>query len=98
MPLSRRGFLGGLLAAPAVIRTPGLLMPIRAPLLLPDNDFYPGDDLIDAYSMYSESDGYGLINSNGSSWEGKSAEQMLAEINAVLATFWDKYPLRGIGR
>ena len=26
--MNRRGFLGGLLVAPAVIRTPGLLMPI----------------------------------------------------------------------
>jgi len=31
--LNRRGFLGGLLAAPAIIRTPGLLMPVKAPLL-----------------------------------------------------------------
>ena len=29
MALNRRGFLGGLLAAPAIIRTPGLLMPVR---------------------------------------------------------------------
>ena len=27
--MNRRGFLGGLLAAPAIIRTPGLLMPVR---------------------------------------------------------------------
>jgi hypothetical protein len=27
--LPRRGFLTGLLAAPAIIRTPGLIMPIR---------------------------------------------------------------------
>jgi hypothetical protein len=33
--LRRRGFLGGLaaLAAPAIIRTPGLLMPVRALVL-----------------------------------------------------------------
>lgn len=30
--LSRRGLLGSLLAAPAIIRTPGLLMPVK-PLL-----------------------------------------------------------------
>ena len=33
MMLARRGFLGGLgalLAAPAIIRTPGLLMPVKA--------------------------------------------------------------------
>lgn len=33
--MNRRGFLGGLLtalAAPAIIRTPGLLMPVRPPL------------------------------------------------------------------
>ena len=37
--LARRGFLGGLvaLAAPAIIRTPGLLMPLgrRAPIFTP---------------------------------------------------------------
>lgn len=27
--MNRRGFLGGLLAMPAIIRTPGLLMPVR---------------------------------------------------------------------
>ena len=31
MNLSRRGLIGSLLAAPAIIRTPGLLMPISAP-------------------------------------------------------------------
>ncbi len=30
--MQRRGFLGGLLAMPAIIRTPGLLMPVRRPL------------------------------------------------------------------
>jgi hypothetical protein len=37
MLLARRGLFGGalaLLAAPAIIRTPGLLMPIRPPRLL----------------------------------------------------------------
>jgi len=34
MGLDRRKFLSGLLAAPAIIRSPGLLMPIR-PLLRP---------------------------------------------------------------
>jgi hypothetical protein len=32
--LSRRGFIGSLLAAPVIIRTPGLLMPIKPPLVL----------------------------------------------------------------
>ena len=30
-PVKRRGFLAGLLFAPAIIRTPGLLMPVRPP-------------------------------------------------------------------
>jgi hypothetical protein len=35
MPLSRRGFLGALFAAPAIIRIPGLLMPVKAaPLIM----------------------------------------------------------------
>ena len=29
--IGRRGFLGGLLAAPAIIRTPGLLMAVKPP-------------------------------------------------------------------
>ena len=33
--LTRRSMLLGLIAAPAVIRTPGLLMPIKAPLWTP---------------------------------------------------------------
>lgn len=39
MNLRRRGFLAGLgaaLAAPAIIRTPGLLMPIRSLILEPE--------------------------------------------------------------
>ena len=28
--MNRRGFIAGLLSAPAVITTPGLLMPVRA--------------------------------------------------------------------
>ena len=38
--MKRRSFLGGLivaLAAPAIIRTPGLLMPIKPQLILPGN-------------------------------------------------------------
>ena len=31
MMLARRGFLGALLAAPAIIRTPGLLMAVKPP-------------------------------------------------------------------
>ncbi len=40
MELRRRGFLAGLgllVAAPAIIRTPGLLMPIKPQLILPGN-------------------------------------------------------------
>jgi hypothetical protein len=40
--IARRGFLGGLLAAlaaPAIIRTPGLLMPVKA---LPESVQYTG--------------------------------------------------------
>jgi len=32
--ISRRGLLRALLAAPAIIRTPGLLMPVKIPSLL----------------------------------------------------------------
>lgn len=34
--LTRRLFAAGLLAAPAIVRTPGLLMPVRAILDAPD--------------------------------------------------------------
>lgn len=33
MMLARRGFLTGLLAAPAIVRTPGLLMPVKPAVL-----------------------------------------------------------------
>ena len=33
MMLTRRGLIGTLLAAPVIIRTPGLLMPVKAPLI-----------------------------------------------------------------
>lgn len=39
--MNRRGFLTGLLAAPVVITTPGLLMPVRS-LALPEPVFIPG--------------------------------------------------------
>lgn len=34
--INRRGFIVGLLAAPVIIRTPGLLMPVR-PLVIPQS-------------------------------------------------------------
>lgn len=34
--IDRRGLLGGLLAAPVIIRTPGLLMPIPRRIKLPE--------------------------------------------------------------
>jgi hypothetical protein len=46
MPLSRRGFLGALFAAPAIIRIPGLLMPVKAAPLLTVNQAF--DQLIRA--------------------------------------------------
>lgn len=47
MNLSRRGLLGGLLAAPAIIRS-GLLMPVkRPPLYIPTfGAWYPGDPVV----------------------------------------------------
>lgn len=38
--MNRRAFLSGLLFAPAIIRTPGLLMPVR-PLLKPTTGAFP---------------------------------------------------------
>ena len=41
--IKRRGFLAGLgvlLAAPAIIRTPGLLMPVKAPLIVDVDEYY----------------------------------------------------------
>lgn len=40
--MQRRGLLGGLLAAPAVIRSPGLLMAVRAQPLMVLLSFYAG--------------------------------------------------------
>ena len=39
--LQRRGLLLGLLAAPAVIRTPGLLMPVKKVNLVVDRSWIP---------------------------------------------------------
>lgn len=49
--MNRRGFLKTLMAAPFVIRTPGILMPIRASssLLLP----YGGRERLDAAIFYA---------------------------------------------
>jgi hypothetical protein len=44
--MNRRGFLGvltGLIAAPLVIKTPGLLMPIKPHIITPDGENYRGD-------------------------------------------------------
>lgn len=38
--ITRRGILGALLAAPAIIRTPGLLMPVKAPLVVATDDMW----------------------------------------------------------
>lgn len=49
MIVSRRNFLIGMIAAPAVIRTPGLLMPVKAiePKLLP-----PGTYTVELARLY----------------------------------------------
>ena len=46
MTLSRRTFLQGSLATPAVVLTPGLLMPVRA-LELPTDDLLTSEQLED---------------------------------------------------
>lgn len=38
--IARRTFLSGLIAAPVVITTPGILMPVRK-VFMPDNFFIP---------------------------------------------------------
>ena len=38
--MNRRGFLLGLLAAPVIIRTPGILMPIKQFTILPKEKLY----------------------------------------------------------
>jgi hypothetical protein len=52
MLLARRGLIGGtlaLLAAPAIIRTPGLLMPIRSPRFQEwDKEFFNSRNLFEA--------------------------------------------------
>lgn len=49
--LARRGLfagLGALLAAPAIIRTPGLLMPVKAPLIITQDKSLSYDPRFDA--------------------------------------------------
>lgn len=38
--LTRRGLIGTLLAAPVIIRTPGLLMPIKPFVMVPESESY----------------------------------------------------------
>jgi hypothetical protein len=61
--MNRRGFLTGLIAAPAVILTPGLLMPVRAqPIWTPRNggryyevNFFKNDEWIGGTNPNSSS-------------------------------------------
>lgn len=64
--LRRRGFLGALLAAPAVITRPGLLMPVRKPLFQP-RTFYSIDPaygidqgMITAFTITAGGSGYSM--------------------------------------
>ncbi len=52
--LARRGFLGALLAAPAIVRTPGLLMAVK-PLILPAEPEGVAHVLITGMSPYGYS-------------------------------------------
>lgn len=74
--LSRRNFLGVLLAAPAIIRTPGLLMPVKAPLIAHNWQTLTGGVLLppavdgEIYHIHNHGDwpiaiqGYGLVHPN----------------------------------
>ena len=76
--MNRRGFLGGLLAAPAVIVTPGLLMPVKA-WIEPNPDFlrmghnplsewpqFRGDGIHDdTAAVQAAIDGRPFLNVNG---------------------------------
>ena len=42
--MKRRGLLFGLLAAPAIIRTPGLLMPVKKPFEWLPSRIHPEDE------------------------------------------------------
>ena len=53
MNLSRRGFVAGLLAAPVVIRTRGLLMPIKPALADLPGGFSTDNLIVVAYERYS---------------------------------------------
>ena len=84
MHLTRRGVLGGLLAsalaAPAVIRTPGLLMPVkRAPETFTWSGFYtripyaqmPSEaDLKAVYALYAETIRFTLTEPRVIAWTG----------------------------
>lgn len=56
--IARRGFLSGItafLAAPAIIRTPGLLMPVRPAIILNEVeiDFFVDDESITRFNLYN---------------------------------------------
>ena len=76
--LSRRGFLSGLLAAPVIIRTPGLLMPIKPlPLSL------GGTALLDLGRDVS------IVDRNGELWSTASVDEILRDVNDLFRRTWD---------
>lgn len=94
MMLSRRKALFGLLAAPVIIRTSGLLMPIKPEKLVQlDTDcFYPGDDVVDAVSLdYYSNTVWQFAGGKWYSFENTSAHQLLD----VLGFDPDMRPLKG---
>lgn len=86
--ISRRGFIGALLAAPAIIRSPGLLMPIKPVieslweecLVAFDPALGPDATTIGLYQYQTYSIGYVILNDDVE--RGLSAEQIKELVKA----------------
>jgi hypothetical protein len=63
--ISRRGLIAGLFAAPAIIRTPGLLMPVKSQIMLAPQPVgtitASGYGLVRYAVLYSENDPPGTV-------------------------------------
>jgi hypothetical protein len=78
--INRRRFVQGLLALPAIVRTPGLLMPVRPirPQLGPVSG-----------KFYFEV-GWGEPATATSAWLNKTPDEVLADVNQIFSIGWDQ--------
>jgi hypothetical protein len=72
--INRRGFVRGLLALPAIIRTPGLLMPVRPLSHLSGKVYFEWGQPVFA----------------GANWLNKTADEVLDDVNKIFSIDWNQ--------